>query len=62
MPEGWQLYACLFPARFFTGFCRAVMLRGADITECWQDALALFVYCVGIFSVSALSVKKNKIM
>ena len=44
MPEGWRLYACLFPARFFTGFCRAVMLRGAGITECWRDALSLFVY------------------
>ena len=62
MPEGWRLYACLFPARFFTGFCRAVLLRGAGITECWRDALSLFVYCIGVFSVSALSVKKNKIM
>ncbi len=62
MPEGWQLYAALFPARFFTGLCRAVMLRGAGLEGCWKDALSLVVYCIAIFSVASFSVKKNKIM
>lgn len=62
MPEGWQLYACLFPARFFTGFCRAVLLKGTGIVSYWKDALSLLVYCVSIFSLASWSVKRNKIM
>ena len=62
MPEGWQLYACLFPARFFTGFCRAVLLKGTGIVSYWKDALSLLVYCVAIFSIASWSVKRNKIM
>jgi ABC-2 type transport system permease protein len=62
MPEGWRLYSCLFPARFFTGFCRAILLKGTGIVSYWRDALSLLIYCVAIFSVSSWSVKKNKIM
>jgi ABC-2 type transport system permease protein len=62
MPEGWRLYSCLFPARFFTGFCRAVLLKGTGIVSYWKDALSLLIYCVAIFSVASWSVKKNKIM
>jgi len=62
MPEGWRLYSCLFPARFFTGFCRAVLLKGTGLVSYWKDALSLFIYCVAIFSVASWSVKKNKIM
>jgi ABC-2 type transport system permease protein len=62
IPEGWRLYACLFPARFFTGFCRAILLKGTGIVSYWRDALSLLIYCMAIFSVASWSVKKNKIM
>ncbi|MCD6223962.1 MAG: ABC transporter permease [Deltaproteobacteria bacterium] len=62
IPEGWRLYACLFPARFFTGFCRAILLKGSGITGYWKDALSLFVYCIAIFSLASWTVKKKKIM
>lgn len=62
MPEGWRLYSCLFPARFFTGFCRAVLLKGTGIVSYWKDALSLVIYCIAIFSISSWFVKKNKIM
>ena len=62
IPKGWQFYGCLFPARFFTGFCRAVLLKGSGIASYWKDALSLFIYCVAIFSLSSWIVKKKKIM
>jgi len=62
MPEGWRMYSCLFPARFFTGFCRALILKGSGIAGYWKDAVSLFVYCVAIFSIASLLVKKNQIM
>jgi len=62
IPGGWQFYACLFPARFFTGFCRAVLLKGTGIISYWKDALSLLIYCVAIFSIASWTVKKNKIM
>ena len=62
MPEGWRFYSCLFPARFFTGFCRAVLLKGTGIVSYWKDALSLVIYCIAIFSISSWFVKKNKIM
>jgi len=62
IPDGWRLYACLFPARFFTSFIRAVILKGASISTYWQDALSLLVYCVAIFFISSWRVKRKKIM
>jgi len=62
IPDGWRLYACLFPARFFTGFIRAVILKGASISSYWQDALSLLVYCITIFFISSWRVKRKKIM
>ncbi len=62
MPEGWRLYACLFPARFYTGFIRAVLLKGSSISAYWQDALSLLIYCVAIFSISTWTIKKKRIL
>ena len=62
IPEGWRFYAALFPACFFTGFIRGILLKGSGIMGYWRDALSLLIYCIAIFSVAAFSVKKNKIM
>jgi ABC-2 type transport system permease protein len=62
MPEGWRLYAGLFPARFFTGFIRAVILKGSSITAYWQDALSLLIYCIAIFGISTWTIKNRKIL
>ena len=62
IPKGWQFYGCLFPARFFTGFCRAVLLKGTGLASYWKDALSLFIYCITIFSLSSWIVQKKKIM
>jgi len=60
-PEGWRLYSCLFPGRFYTGICRAQILKGSSIYNYWEDALALVAYCIVIFSISAWRVKNKKI-
>jgi len=60
-PEGWRLYSCLFPGRFYTGICRAQILKGSGIQSYWEDALALTAYCIAIFSISAWRVKSKKI-
>ncbi len=60
-PEGWRLYSCLFPARFYTGICRAQILKGSGIFSYWEDALALLLYCIAIFSLCAWRVKGKKI-
>lgn len=60
-PAGWRLYSCLFPGRFYTGICRAQILKGAGIQSYWEDALALTVYCLAIFALSAWRVKNKQI-
>lgn len=60
-PDGWRLYSCLFPARFYTGICRAEILKDSSILSYWEDALSLILYCVAIFSISAWRVKGKKI-
>lgn len=60
-PRGWQLYSCLFPGRFYTGICRALILKGTGIQSYWEDALALGIYCIGIFGLSAWRVKNKQI-
>jgi len=60
-PEGWRLYSCLFPARFYTGICRAQILKGAHLQSYWEDALALSAYCTVIFTLCAWRVKRKKI-
>lgn len=62
MPEGWQLYSCLFPARFFTGVSRAVLLKGAAIQDYWEDMASLFAYCVVIFAVSSWRLKGKTVV
>jgi ABC-2 type transport system permease protein len=60
-PEGWRLYSCLFPARFYTQICRAQILKGTGILSYWEDALSLVGYCIAIFSICAWRVKGKKI-
>lgn len=60
-PTGWQFYSCLFPARFYTGICRAQILKGSGILSYWEDALALVIYCIVIFGLSAWRVKNKQI-
>ena len=60
-PEGWRLYSCLFPARFYTGICRAQILKGTGVLSYWEDALSLLTYCVAIFSLCAWRVRGKKI-
>ena len=60
-PDGWRLYSCLFPARFYTGICRAQILKGSGILSYWEDALSLVAYCIAVFSICAWRVKNKKI-
>jgi len=60
-PDGWRLYSCLFPARFYTGICRAQILKGTGVLSYWEDALCLLIYCVAIFILCAWRVKGKKI-
>jgi len=60
-PDGWRLYSCLFPARFYTGICRAQILKGTGVLSYWEDALCLLTYCVAIFILCAWRVKGKKI-
>ncbi len=60
-PKGWQFYSCLFPARFYTGICRAQSLKDSGVLSYWEDALALVAYCIAIFALSAWRVKNKQI-
>ena len=60
-PQGWRFYSCLFPGRFYTGICRAQILKGSNIQSYWEDALSLVVYCIAVFSICAWRVKNKKI-
>ena len=62
IPDGWRLYACLFPARFFSGFIRGVLMKGAGFMSYWQDAVSLLIYCIAIFSISSFTISKRKLV
>ena len=60
-PQGFRVVSVLFPARFYTGVIRAQILKGSGFLSYWDDALSLVFYCVAIFSICALMVRKKKI-
>jgi len=60
-PVGARFASCFFPGRFYTGICRSEILKGSNILSYWEDALSLVVYCIVIFSICALIVRKKKI-
>jgi ABC-2 type transport system permease protein len=59
--EGWRLYSCLFPTRYYTAICRAQILKGSDFFSYYENALSLVGYCVAIFLVCAWRVRAKKI-
>jgi ABC-2 type transport system permease protein len=61
MPEGWRLYASLFPAKYYTGILRAIMLRGANVVGYWEDGLSLVGYCAAIFFINTWRVGRKAI-
>ncbi len=60
-PVGFRMYACLFPGRFYTAICRAVLLKGSDIRDYMDSALALCAYAACVFSICAWRVKNKHI-
>ncbi len=60
-PKGFQVYSCVFPGRFYTGILRAQVLKGTGFMSYWQDAVSLLVYCIAIFSLCAVIVRKKQI-
>jgi ABC-2 type transport system permease protein len=60
-PKGLRLITFLFPARFYTGICRAQILKGTNFASYWVDATALMTYCAAIFSLCVWKIKNKKI-
>jgi ABC-2 type transport system permease protein len=59
--KGWRLYACVFPARFYTGICRTQIIKGSGMLSYWENALSLVGYCIIIFSICAWRVRNKQI-
>jgi ABC-2 type transport system permease protein len=59
MPAVIQGVSYLLPLRYFYEIIRGIFLRGAGLTELWPQVLALFLFGVGILTLSSLRFRKK---
>jgi ABC-2 type transport system permease protein len=62
MPSIFYVISYFVPATYFINITRGVILRGANITHLWVDALALFVMGAFLLAVAASRFRKKIIM
>ena len=61
MPFPIQLATNLTPARFFIQAIRAIMLKGVGVEMFWQDWMAMAIFSTVLISISANSLRKQKL-
>jgi ABC-2 type transport system permease protein len=59
MPTVIQYLTYLIPLRYFLEIVRGIFLKGADLSELWTQALALFLLGVSILSLSILRFRRR---
>jgi ABC-2 type transport system permease protein len=59
MPVAIQYFTYLLPLRYYLEIVRGIFLKGAGIAELWQNALALLLFGIGIFTLSVLRFRKR---
>lgn len=59
MPWGLQMISTLSPLRHYITILRNLMLRGADLTNLWPEALALLALAIGVAFVSQRNIARS---
>ena len=59
MPDWMQLITLFNPMRYFMAIVRAIMMKGAGITEMWSDIYPLLIYPVVVFSIAVMRFSKR---
>jgi ABC-2 type transport system permease protein len=59
MPHALQLYASIFPARYFVDLSRDIVMKGSGLEGVWLNALVLLAYTLLVFSVAAWRFRKK---
>jgi ABC-2 type transport system permease protein len=59
MPDVIQAVTYLIPLRYFFVIIRALFLKGVGLAALWREALALFVWGVGILGLSILRFRRS---
>jgi ABC-2 type transport system permease protein len=59
LPQAMQWIAQLFPFQHYLQILRGVMLRGADLSTLWPQALALVILAIGSMSVALFALRRR---
>jgi ABC-2 type transport system permease protein len=59
MPPVIQAVANLIPLKYYLVILRSTFLKGTGWHELWPEALSLFVWGLGIFSLAAIKFRKR---
>ncbi|MFC6673759.1 ABC transporter permease [Marinobacterium aestuariivivens] len=59
MPALLQLYAAIFPGRYFVDISRGIALKGTGIDIVWLQVLVLAIYTLAVFFLASRRLKKK---
>ena len=59
IPQPIQTMTYLIPARYFIEILRGIILRGADLSALWPEAVALMVYTAALLVLGAARFKRR---
>ncbi len=59
LPQAMQWIAQLFPFQHYLEILRGVMLRGADLSTLWPQALALVILAIGSMSIALFALRRR---
>ncbi len=59
MPEFFQWYTYLFPARYFMEISRGISLKGVGLERLWPEAVILLIYATALLALASLRFHKK---
>ena len=59
MPEFFQYYTYLFPARYFNEIARGIVLKGLGFEYLWLNAVLLLLYAAAVLTFASLRFRKK---
>jgi ABC-2 type transport system permease protein len=59
MPDVFQYYTYLFPARYFNEIARGIVLKGIGLDQLWFSAALLLIYAVAVLTFATMRFSKK---
>ena len=59
MPNFFQYYTYLFPARYFNEIARGIVLKGIGLESLWLDVFLILLYAVAVLTFAAVRFRKT---